>query len=221
MNSIHDMGGMHGLGPIAPETDEPVFHEPWEARLFGLIQSYTAPEQANQENWRYAVECMPADLYLTTSYYEHWYYGDAVQLIESGMVTIEELKTGQVEPGSFRRDDAMRPEEVWPAIQKRNDGDLDIARPPRFAVGELVRTKNMHPVGHTRLPRYARSKSGLISAHRGANVCPESNAAGLGESPDHVYSVQFAARELWGPEAASKDKVYIDLWESYLEPVRE
>jgi len=212
------MGGMQGFGPVEPEQNEPVFHQTWEARLFGLLQSYSGPEYANQENWRYTIECMPPELYLSTSYYEHWYYGDAVPLVDSGMVTFDELRTGHVKNSLPRRDDAMRPEDVWPAIRKGGDGIRELEQSPRFSVGDLVRTNNLHPHGHTRLPRYARGKAGTIKALRGANVSPESNAHGLGENPEHVFNVEFLARELWGTQAASKDKVYLDLWESYLEP---
>ena len=94
----------------------------------------------------------------------------------------------------------------------------EIAEPPRFSVGDTVRTANFHPTGHTRLPRYARDKPGMIHALHGAHVLPDSNAHGKGENPQHLYSVAIPARALWGQRAAPKDKVYLDLWESYLEP---
>jgi len=213
------MGGMHGFGPIEPEHDEPVFHAAWEARFFGLAQSCTAPEWANEENWRYTAECMPPALYLSTSYYERWYYVVTLQLVDSGMVTMDELSAGHAETGLPRRDDAMRPEDVWPAIRGADAGIRELEQPPRFSAGNQVRTCNLNSQGHTRLPRYARGKVGVIKAHRGANALPESNAKGLGENPEHVYSVELLASELWGSQAASKDKVYLDLWESYLEPI--
>jgi nitrile hydratase len=91
------------------------------------------------------------------------------------------------------------------------------AAPPRFALGQSVRARNIHPTGHTRLPRYARGRLGHIERHHGAHVFPDANAHGLGERPQHLYGVAFAARELWG-EAAPADMVMIDLWEDYLEP---
>ena len=89
---------------------------------------------------------------------------------------------------------------------------------PRFAVGQQVRTRNMNPIGHTRLPRYARAKSGTIERDHGVFLFPDTNAHFLGEKPQHVYSVRFAARELWGEQASPRDAVYIDLWDDYLEP---
>jgi nitrile hydratase len=87
-----------------------------------------------------------------------------------------------------------------------------------FHAGERVRSRNINPVGHTRLPRYARGKVGMIHRDHGVFVFPDSNALFLGEKPQHVYSVRFAARELWGEQAAVQDSVYVDLWDSYLEP---
>jgi nitrile hydratase len=94
----------------------------------------------------------------------------------------------------------------------------DAAAAPRFRAGQAVRARTMHPAGHTRLPRYARGKRGTIQRIRGIHVFPDTNAHGLGENPQHLYSVRFAARELWGESASAHDSVYIDMWEAYLEP---
>jgi nitrile hydratase len=152
------------------------------------------------------------------SYYEHWCYAYTVMMIETGMATPDELRTGRPAKGPERRDDAATADSVGPALSRGHDARREIADPPRFAVGQQVRTRNIHPAGHTRLPRYARGKLGAVHAHHGAHVLPDTNAHGKGECPEHVYSVAIAARELWGPQAAPKDKVYLDLWESYLEP---
>jgi hypothetical protein len=80
-----------------------------------------------------------------------------------------------------------------------------------------VRARNINPVGHTRSPRYARGKSGIIDRDHGVFVFPDTNSRFLGENPQHVYSVRFSARELWGDEAPAKDVVYIDMWDDYLE----
>ena len=218
MNGIHDMGGMHGLGPIVPEENEPGFHETWEARVFGITQSMTGPSDMTIDKFRFTRECMPAVAYLEKSYYEHWYYADTVSLIEAGMATPEELRTGRVAPGSQRFEGAATADSVWPATQRGSDARREISDPPRFAVGQAVRARNFQPSGHTRLPRFARGKLGTVQALRGGHVLPDTNAHGKGECPEHLYSVAIAARELWGPDAAPKDKVYLDLWESYLEP---
>jgi len=88
---------------------------------------------------------------------------------------------------------------------------------PKFRVGQRVRTLNINPPGHTRLPRYARDKRGVIERDHGVYNFPDASAHGLGEKRQHVYSVRFAARELWGDAASPRDSVYLDLWDDYLE----
>ena len=127
-------------------------------------------------------------------------------------------RTGRAAAGSSKRDDAARPEDVDRNIKTAGKFARQVDAPPRFAAGETVRARNMHPVGHTRLPRYARGKSGVIHRWHGAHVFPDTNAHGKGESPGHLYTVMFTARALWGEEASPDDKVHLDLWESYLEP---
>ena len=87
----------------------------------------------------------------------------------------------------------------------------------RFKVGQHVRARNMNPPGHTRLPRYARGKAGVVARHHGIFVFPDSNAHFLGEAPQHLYSIRFTARELWGDAASPRDSVHLDLWDSYLD----
>jgi nitrile hydratase len=160
---------------------------------------------------------MPPATYLTWSYYEHWYFATAQSLLQAGMVTIEELRTGRAAAGRPKRNDAMRPESVEAAATRGGNFARAIDAPPRFAVGQAVVTRNLNPTGHTRLPRYARGKRGLIHHWHGAQVFADSSARGDGECPQHLYSVMFSARELWGADAAPQDKVHLDLWESYLD----
>ncbi len=218
MNGVHDMGGMHGLGPIEREDDEPVFHERWEGRMFGISEAMTFPPGATIDRGRFLIEIMPPAAYLAQSYYERWYFTCAAAVLEGGMVTIEELRLGRAAPGFARRDDAQRAAEVALANATRGIYEREAREPPRFGIGQRVRTRNIHPAGHTRLPRYARGKVGVIHRHCGAHVFPDTNADGLGENPHPLYSVAFAARELWGEDAPLRDKVFVDLWERYLEP---
>lgn len=218
MNDVHDMGGMHGLGPIEREEDEPVFHDTWEGRVLGIHVAMTPAPGWNIDYSRYMRECLPAHAYLEKSYYEQWLYMRTVMLLEAGLISAEELRTGRVAPGSPRRNDAKTAEQVWSVIRTGYDAGRETEEPPKYSVGQPVRTRNSQPPGHTRLPRYARAKLGTIYAHRGAHVFPDTNAHGLGENPQHLYNVAIPARELWGAEAAPKDKVHLDLWESYLEP---
>jgi nitrile hydratase beta subunit len=219
MNGIHDMGGMHGFGPIAPEANEPVFHEAWEGRMFGLPWAMTSPPGFTIDRFRFLRETMPPVTYLTWSYYEHWYFATALALLQADMVTIDELRSGRAGAGRARRSDVMRPADVDHAIRTGNRFARAIDPPPRFSAGQAVAARNLNSTGHTRLPRYARGKRGLVHHWHGAHVFADSSARGDGECPQHLYTVMFSARELWGADAAPNDKVYLDLWESYLDPV--
>ena len=218
MNGIHDLGGMHGHGPIAPETDEPAFHARWEARMLGIRRGATFPPEVNIDRWRHLRELIPPHLYLSRSYYDHWYMSYVAALLQSGWATAEEIKSGHAAPGSAKRNDAMRPDEVWDAQRTRGIFMRDVETPPLFALGQRVRARNINPTGHTRLPRYVRGKVGIVRLHHGAHVLPDANAHGQGEAPQHLYTVAFPMRELWGSEASPHDEACADLWESYLEP---
>jgi nitrile hydratase beta subunit len=218
MNGIHDLGGMHGFGPIVPEANEPAFHAAWEGRMFGLAQAVTAPSGFTIDRFRFLRELMPPVTYLTWSYYEHWYFAIALALLQAEVVTIEELRTGRAAAGYPKRDDAMRPADVDRAIRRGGKSSRVLDNRPNFSPGQTVTTRNFNPTGHTRLPRYARGKQGLIHSWHGAHVFADSSARADGECPQHLYTVMFSARELWGGDAAANDKVYLDLWESYLEP---
>ena len=217
MDGVHDMGGMHGFGAIPFEKNQPTFHYPWEARAWGLCQGATGPDWANLDFGRHSLERMPPELYLSYSYFERWLYGLQTTLLEGGLATLEEIKNGKAAPGSAPRDDAMPAENVQP--YERPKYRRDVAAPPRFKIGDRVCTGNDHPPGHTRLPRYARDKPGTIHLHHGAHVLPDSNAHHKGEAPTHLYTVAISARDLWGPEAAPKDKVFLDIWECHLDPL--
>ena len=220
MNSIHDMGGMHNFGPIDPEADEPVFHSEWEARMFALASATRGWGKWNIDQSRHAREAMPAAEYLRSSYYEIWLYGYVELLVESGLVSREELEAAKADPSRPAPPD-VRPvlvDEVDDIIQAGGSTRVDVEVAPKFAIGDRVTARRGNPVGHTRLPRFARGRRGVIDRDHGVFILPDTNAHGRGKSPQHVYSVRFAARELWGPEAAAKDAVYLDLWDDYLDP---
>jgi nitrile hydratase subunit beta len=219
MNGVHDMGGMHGMGPIAPEPNEPVFHEPWEGRVFALNRAAAALGKWNIDAARHSRERIPAAEYLRMSYYEKWLAGLIMLLEETGLVGAAELASGTPAPGTVKARPPLTAEQVPALVAERGWFERPVNTPPRFAVGEIVRAKKINPTGHTRLPRYARGNVGMIDRIHGAHVFPDSNAHFHGENPQHLYSVRFSARELWGEAAAARDAVYIDLWEDYLEPV--
>jgi nitrile hydratase subunit beta len=219
MNGVHDMGGMHGMGPVAPEADEPVFHEPWEARVFALYRATATLGKWNIDAGRHARERIPPADYLRMSYYEKWFAGLVTVLEEGGLVTHAEVESGQPAPGTPKVGPQLRAEQVPALVAERGWFERPVNTAPRFAVGQTVRARKINPAGHTRLPRYARGSTGVVDRIHGAHVFPDSNAHFRGENPQHLYSVRFSARELWGEAAAARDAVYIDLWEDYIEPV--
>ncbi|MFN3324817.1 MAG: nitrile hydratase subunit beta [Bryobacteraceae bacterium] len=219
MNGIHDMGGMHGLGPIRYERDEPVFHEEWEGRVFAINRASAAWKRWNIDASRHEIEQLPPADYLRMSYYEKWLERSIRLLVKHGLLTQDEIATGSPAPGSGK---AVLPATVTDsaaAIGQRLPGYArpDAGAEARFQVGVRVRTRNINPTGHTRLPRYARGREGVIDRHHGIFVFPDTNAHFQGEQPQHLYSVRFRAQELWGESASPRDSVYIDLWDSYLE----
>jgi nitrile hydratase subunit beta len=219
MNGVHDMGGMHGMGPIQTENDEPVFHERWEGRAFALTLAMAAWRKWTLDGSRHQRELIPSAEYLRMSYYEKWIAGLVELLLKSGLVTSTEFETGKPVLDSPKTTPLLTADKVLPVLARGRPASRDASVLPRFQVGQRVRARNMHPTGHTRLPRYARGKLGTIARDRGVFVFPDTNAHFLGEKPQHVYSVRFTARELWGEQAAPHDAVYIDMWADYLEPI--
>ena len=218
MNSVHDMGGMHGMGPIQVEKDRPVFHEPWEGRLFALRRAMGAWRKWNIDVTRHEVELVAPAEYLRLSYYERQFVAFLPMLVKSGLVTPSEIESGIPAEGLSKATPALTIEKAMTLVAKGVPTSRDMPVAPRFQLGQRVRARNVHPVGHTRLPRYARGKTGTVNRDHGVFVFPDTNAHFLGEKPQHVYSVRFAARELWGDQAAAQDSVYLDLWDDYLEP---
>jgi nitrile hydratase subunit beta len=216
VNAIHDLGGMHGFGAIDAERDEPPFHEAWEGRAGGLLEVMTFPAGFTVDRFRYLRETLRPDLYLTQNYYEQWIYIAEQALLESGMISAQELARGKAQ--APKRSDAMRSDGVWGFLHDRAHSGRDLDDAPRFVVGQRVRAHNMQPTGHTRLPRYARGKTGIIVSHHGPHVLPDASAHGGGDVSQHLYAVRFTALELWGETANPRDGVHLDLWESYLEP---
>ncbi len=218
MNSVHDMGGMHGFGPVRPEKNEPVFHARWEGRVFALNRAVGAWGKWNIDASRHQKERIPPAEYLRTSYFEKFLIGMTELLISSGLVTRAEVESGEPSRGSKRAIPPLAADRVPLLVAKGVPASRSTAAVPTFRVGQRVHTRNLNPTGHTRLPRYARGKLGTIERDHGVFVFPDSNAHFLGEKPQHVYSVRFAARELWGEQAKPKDTVIIAMWDDYLEP---
>ena len=218
MNGPHDLGGQMGFGPIAPERDEPYFHAEWEKRALGVTISAGAMGHWTIDESRHARENLrPADYY-ASSYYEIWTKALEVLLERHGFVTAEELAKGAALGAGAKPKRVLKGSDVPAAMARGGPCNRPVATPARFKTGDRVRTKTFNPTTHTRLPRYARGKVGVVDAVREGFVFPDSNAHGGGENPQWVYTVVFKAAEIWGEGADPTLTVSIDAWESYLEP---
>jgi len=218
MNGVHDMGGMQDMGPVQEEKNEPVFHHPWEGRVFAITRSMSAWRKWNIDTLRFQRELIPAAEYLRMSYYEIWLTGLLDLSIKSGLVTSAEMESGKPAAGSPKLTPALSADKVPPLVAHGTPANRNVPVAPQFQVGQRVLARNMNPLGHTRLPRYARGRFGTVERDRGVFVFPDTNAEFLGEKPQHLYSVRFTARELWGEQSSVRDSVYVDLWDDYLEP---
>lgn len=217
MNGAQDLGGMMGFGSVEPEEDEPVFHAEWERRAFALTLAMGATGAWNLDASRHARESLEPARYLSSTYYQIWLEGLARLLRETKLVTPEELETGRqvAPPAPLKR--VLAAGDVDRVMAAGAPTDREPPAAARFRVGDTVRARNMHPFGHTRLPRYVRGRAGEIARVNGAHVFPDSHAHGLGEDPQWLYTVRFTGRELWGDDRNGADVVLADLWEPYLE----
>jgi nitrile hydratase len=220
MNGIHDMGGMQGMGPVRRERHEPSFHEVWEGRVYALTRVLrTRSGLWNLDAFRHGIESLPPVDYLRLSYYQRWFAWMLTTVVAAGDVTQAEIESGSAAAGAPRKTVLVAPDAVSAMVDRRGSARRDVAVAPRFKPGQRVRARNVHPPGHTRLPRYARGKSGVVVLDRGVFVFPDTNAHLRGETPQHLYSVRFAAREIWGEQASRRDFIHLDMWDDYLEPV--
>jgi nitrile hydratase subunit beta len=214
MNGAHDCGGMMGFGRVVAVPNEPVFHAPWEARMFALMSAVGDVGGWTLDEDRAACEAMEPGRYTATSYYEHWLNGLEHLLQAHGLATAEEVRTGRASSPA-RAVTPTPPDAVWPAVTATGSYRREVTAAPAYKVGDQVRTRQLNPAHHTRLPRYLRGHTGEIVACHGAHVFPDSSAQGLGEDPRFLYTVRFTAAELWG--STSRDLIHADLWEPYLE----
>ena len=218
MNGPQDLGGQMGFGPIAPEVDEPLFHAEWEKRAMGMTVAAGTMGHWTIDESRFQRESLaPADYY-ASSYYEIWIKALEGLLQRHGFVETEELRSGKASSPGRKPNRVLKADEVAGVLAKGFPCDRPVERAPRFAVGDKVRTNNRHPDTHTRLPRYARDKTGTVEAVHGGYVFPDANAHGGGDAPQHLYTVVFDGRTLWGKDCEAGLTVSIDAWESYLEP---
>jgi nitrile hydratase len=218
MNGPQDLGGQMGFGPVAPEKDEPLFHADWEKRALGVTLCAGVSGAWNIDESRHAREKLHPAVYYSASYYEIWIRALEVLLERHGFVSAADLDAGKAVGPAAKPKRVLKARDVAATLAKGGPCDRPVAQPAQFKAGQRVRTRNINPEGHTRLPRYARGREGVIEAVRGGFVFPDTNAHGKGENPQWVYTVVFDGREIWGADADPTLSVSIDAWESYLEP---
>lgn len=222
MNGVHDMGGLQGFGPVQIEADEPLFHADWERRALGLTLAMGASGQWNIDLSRAARESLPPATYLASSYYEIWIRALEKLMLQRGLVSPAELQ--KVEPIDPPRPLArvLQAAQVDAALLRGSPATRAGTDPSRFAPGDRVRALNIHPRGHTRLPRYVRGQVGTVTLVHGRHVFADRHAATapgqpFDDRPEWLYTVVFDGRDLWGPDAEPGTSVSVDAWQPYLE----
>jgi nitrile hydratase subunit beta len=216
VDGVHDMGGMHGFGAVVAPGGELPYHEPWELRVFALHLLIAMEGLGAGPGGRPTREEMdPAD-YLAASYFERWLWSAERRLLRKGTLAPGELDAAAGRPA---------PERADPALAERGVAALREVHPmhpapaeARFAPGDRVRVKRMHPPGHTRCPRYVRGVAGVVERVQGADRLPDRAVYGEAPPAEPVYSVAFRSEDLWGPSEEPGWTVLLDLWDSYLEP---
>ncbi|MGJ4916196.1 nitrile hydratase subunit beta [Bradyrhizobium sp. HKCCYLRH2060] len=220
MDGAHDMGGVAGFGPVRPEPNEPVFHAEWERRAFAMTLAMATPGGWNIDMSRFARENRPPDDYLGMSYYQIWLAGIERLMQERHLVDADEIAAGEALHPARPVARILTPDAVAATLRRGGPTERAETKPARFAVGDRVRAKDIHPATHTRLPRYVRGHLGRIEAIRGVHVFPDSNAHGGGEDPQWLYTVSFSGAELWADAPDPLLEVTVDAFEPYLEPAR-
>jgi nitrile hydratase beta subunit len=217
MNGAHDMGGMHGFGPVQPEPDEPVFHGEWEKRAFALTLAMAMPGQWNIDMSRFARENRDPAEYLSMSYYQIWFAALETMLKERDLISDDEIVVGHALGPAKSVKRVLSPSDVLRVLHRGRPTERETNTQTAFKAGDRVRARNINPRTHTRLPRYVRGHVGIVERVIGCHVFPDSNATGASENPQWLYTVRFEGRELWGPDGDPTTAVSVDAWEPYLE----
>ena len=217
MDGVHDLGGKEGVGPIDVNEPEAPFHYDWEGRMWGISRSTGAPDWTI-DWWRHVRELIDPVSYLSRRYFDSWAQTQIAAFVNSGVFTLEEVISGKSDTPPSGEPKVISPEDAIAATKAQAYRfDREIDQLAAYKVADRVRTNQLGQQHHTRLPAYARGKTGVIHAHHGAHVFPDANAKG-NEVAQHLYTVIFEARELWIEAAEKRDRVFLNLWESYLEP---
>ncbi|WP_309246716.1 nitrile hydratase subunit beta [Ramlibacter montanisoli] len=211
-----DLGGQLGHGPVVPEPEDVRFHESWEPAALAIVLAMGATGSWNIDMSRSARETLPD--YERLSYYRIWLAALEKLMAERGQVLPGEVDAGQALHAPVPVARVLHAGDVAAALAKGSPTWRPDPAPPRFAVGDRVRTRAQAVPHHTRLPGYARGKVGTIARVHGSHVFADTHAHGQGEQPQPLYTVVFDAGELWGEGAAPGLRVSIDAWQPYLAP---
>jgi len=211
-----DLGGQPGHGPVVPEDEAVRFHADWEKSALAVVLAMGATGSWNIDMSRSARETLPD--YAQLSYYRIWLAALEKLMADRGQIRPDEIAAGRMlhPPAPVPR--VLHAADVQSALAKGSPTRRPQGAPPRFAVGQRVRTQAAATGHHTRLPGYVRGMCGTIARLHGTHVFADTHAQGLGEQPQPLYTVVFDGAELWGADAAPGLQVSVDAWESYLEP---
>lgn len=218
MDGIHDLGGRQGFGKIDVDEPEIQFHADYEARVRSIAHAITQAPDWSVDWFRHSRELInPAD-YLTRPYFDQWMQAYSAMLINSGWATVEEIAAGKAANKVEGLPPPTNAEQARASVLKEKTYDAKIDAAPRYNNTDPVRTMTKVSSGHTRLPMYARGKTGQVIDHHGAHIFADAMA--LNEKRhEHLYTIEFSLAELWPEVNESNDTVTLDLWESHLEPV--
>lgn len=223
MTRVHDMGGRFGDGAVVPEPQGNArISEEWQLKALALTVAAGAFGTWNIDISRHAREKLSPGDYGRFSYYEKWIAGLADLLVETGVVTRQELVSRQAEDGDGDLP-CVTGEMMAGLLAQGGPASRPGTVAARFQIGQSVRTirpaaNRLVDGGHTRLPQYGAGARGRVLLQHGNHVLPDSNAHRLGEAPEPLYTVVFGASELWAAPEHPGDEVTLDLWQSYLEP---
>jgi nitrile hydratase subunit beta len=225
MNGVFDLGGTDGFGPIGPTPQEPPFHSDWEKAVFTMQLACFRAGWFSIDSFRHGIELMDPAAYLSSSYYEHWLHTFEHHGTTKGHIDPEELDR-RTQYYLDNPDAPLPAHEPNPelvdfinaVVASGAPAERPTDKPKRFEVGDVVRVRHVAPFGHTRMARYVRGKVATVVAHRGSTVFPDASGNERGEDPQHLYTIQFAAAELWGKEYADPNaSSTFDVWDPYIE----
>lgn len=223
MDGIHDMGGTEGYGPVSYAPGEPGrVDERWEAIAGAAVFALFRSGHTNLDAHRHRIERIDPRRYLPVTYWGRWLAAVESAIVDQGVASSEGIRDAVRRAGGDP--DSSAPPALAPAValegtENHRTARREIDTPPRFAVGDAVRTAAHAPhAGHHRLPRYVRGRRGTIARVYPAFVLPDATAHGRGEQPCHVYAVAFDGPELWGPDSDPSVRCHLDVFEPYLSP---